>query len=140
MKNTFKRIAVIALAVIMCVSAAVPAFAAGNACPGVGKTHTAFNCTYVEANKQEATCDAAGFVTGKCTTCATIFSVSQTEALGHTWETTAAICGTAASRTCKVCDKVESVGAELDHLYTAWTLTEGECGVAGARVTRTCVY
>ena len=140
MKNTFKRIAVIALAVIMCVSAAVPAFAAGNACPGVGKTHTAFNCTYVEANKQEATCDAAGFVTGKCTTCATIFSVSQTEALGHTWETTAAICGTAASRTCKVCDKVESVGAVLDHLYTAWTLTEGECGVAGARVTRTCVY
>ncbi len=141
MKNTFKRIAVIALAVVMCVSAVVPAFAAGNACPGDGKTHTAYNCTYVEVSKQEATCETAGSVTGKCTTCGVIFSVSQTEALGHDWDTTTqAVCGYAASKTCKRCGDEETVGAVLNHLYTAWTLAEGECGVVGARITRECVY
>ena len=140
MKNTFKRIAVIALAVVMCVSAAVPAFAAGNACPGTDKQHTAFNCTYVEANKQEATCTAAGFVTGKCTTCSAIFSVSQTEALGHTWETPDAICGSVVYKTCTVCGAKDDKAIEREHLYTAWTLTEGTCGTANARITRTCVY
>lgn len=141
MKNTFKRIAVIALAVLMCVSAVVPAFAAGNACPGDGKTHTAYNCTYQEVSKQEATCETAGSVTGKCTTCGTIFSVSQTEALGHDWDVaTTAVCGYASTKTCKRCGEEETVGAVLEHLYTAWTLAEGECGVPGARITRECVW
>ncbi len=141
MKNTFKRIAVIALAVLMCVSAVVPSFAAGNACPGDGKTHTAFNCTYQEVSKQEATCDTAGSVTGKCKTCGTIFSVSHTDALGHDWDaTTQAVCGYASTKTCKRCEKVETVGAVLEHLYTAWTLAEGECGVVGARITKECVW
>lgn len=141
MKNTFKRIAVIALAVLMCVSAAMPAFAAGNACPGEGKTHTAYNCTYQEVSKQEATCETAGAVTGKCTTCGTIFSVSQTAALGHDWDvTTQAVCGYASTKTCKRCETVETVGAVLEHLFTAWTLAEGECGVPGARITRECVW
>ena len=141
MKNTFKRIAVIAMAVLMCVSAVVPAFAAGNVCPGEGNTHTAYNCTYVEANKQEATCETAGFVTGKCVTCQAVFTVSQTEALDHDWDAVVpAVCGFAATKTCKVCGTEEEVGTVLDHLYTAWTLAEGTECKEGARITKTCVF
>ena len=47
MKNIFKKIAVIALVMIMCVSSIVPSIsAAETTCPGKDYTHTAANCSY----------------------------------------------------------------------------------------------
>lgn len=139
MKHTFKKAAAIILAALMCVSAMVPVFAA-NTCPGTGKTHTAYNCTYVQVSEQKATCETEGFVTGKCTTCSAVFNASQSPALGHDWnDIVPATCDSAATRTCKVCSKKITVSPALTHLYTAYTVSGGVCKT-GERITRTCIY
>ena len=138
MKHTFKKVAAIVLAVLMCVTAIVPAVAATEtACPGAGKTHTAVNCSYIQASVQAATCDESGFVIGQCTTCATKFTVSQTDALGHDWDAVVASCTKDATKTCKVCKKVETVAKASGHSFGEWTLASGVCK-AGERITRTC--
>ena len=86
MRNTFKRIVALTLTALMCISLITPVFAAKVACPGAGSTHTAYNCRYVTLLKQEATCTTEGLVTGRCKTCAAVFTISQTDALGHEWK------------------------------------------------------
>ena len=135
MKHTFKKAAAIILAALMCVSAMVPVFAA-NTCPGTGKTHTAYNCTYVQVSEQKATCETEGFVTGKCTTCSAVFNASQSPAPGHDWnDIVPATCDSAATRTCKVCSKKITVSPALTHLYTAYTVSGGVCKT-GERIRR----
>ena len=86
MKNIFKKIAVVTLAVLMCLGSITPmAYAAENKCPGTSKPHSALNCSYVVLAEEAATCDNQGFVTGKCSACGVTFAASTTPALGHNW-------------------------------------------------------
>ena len=50
MKNNFKRVFALLIAVVMCVTCVLPVFASGEAatCPGAGEVHTKANCVEVE--------------------------------------------------------------------------------------------
>ncbi len=140
MKNIFKKIAVVALAMIMCVSAAVPvAFAEEAKCPGEGKTHTSANCDYVVVSQNEASCEVGGFVTGKCNGCSATFVVNSVDELGHDWEVGAVSCLTATKKTCKRCGKEEIVpGSATGHSFGEW-ITKGDKGCfVGNRRYRVC--
>ena len=129
MKNIFKKIAVVALAMIMCVGAAMPVtFAEDAKCPGAGKTHAAGNCDYRVIAQAEASCEAVGFVTAQCTGCSVTFVLNSTEELGHDWETGEVSCLSATKKTCKRCGKVEELpGSATGHAYGEW-ITKGENG------------
>ncbi len=138
MKHTFKKVVVLALTVIMCLSAIMPsATAATTTCPGQGATHTAYNCTYTEGASSAAKCDAAGSVLGVCNDCGDKFILRTVEATGHDWEYSAADCDTASYRTCKTCKKVELVKAAAGHAWGDWVVTGGVCRVGEQRV-QTC--
>ena len=140
MKNIFKKIAVVALAMIMCVGAAMPAaFAADAKCPGSGNIHTSVNCDYTVIAQTEASCEADGFVTGKCNACAVTFVVSSVEELGHDWEANEVTCLTAATKTCKLCGKVETIpGTAVGHVYGEWFVKSEEGCAVGAKRYRVC--
>ena len=140
MKNIFKKIAVVALAMIMCVGAAMPAaFAADAKCPGNGNIHTSVNCDYTVIAETEASCEAGGFVTAKCNACAVTFVVNSVEELGHDWETNEVICLTATTKTCKRCGKEEAIpGAAVGHVYGEWFVKSEEGCAVGAKRYRVC--
>ena len=141
MKHTFKKVAAILLAALMCVSTMVPTFAADTAkCPGENATHDANNCTFVQVSEQKATCTTEGFVTGRCTSCSKIFNASRTDALGHDWnDIVPATCDAPSTKTCKVCKTEVTVSPKLTHLYTAYSVSGGVCKV-GERISRECIY
>lgn len=134
MKHTFKKVVVLALTVIMCLSTIVPsAMAAAVTCPGANANHTAYNCTYTESTVA-ATCEAAGSVVGVCNGCGDQFYIGTVEATGHDWEISAADCDTASYRTCKTCKKVELVKAAAGHAWGDWAVSGGVCRVGEKRV------
>ena len=61
MKHTFKKFAVIVLAVLMCMGSVVPTVTAAETCPGT-VAHTSLNCTYTVVGKTDASCEADGHV------------------------------------------------------------------------------
>lgn len=140
MKNIFKKIAVVALAMIMCVGAAMPVtFAEDAKCPGEGKTHAVGNCDYKVVSQSEATCESGGFVTGMCKTCSATFVVNSTEKLGHDWEIGEVSCLVETKKTCKRCgDKQTVPGSATGHTFGEW-ITKGDKGcVIGNRRYRVC--
>jgi len=140
MKNIFKKIAVVALAMIMCVSAAMPVtFAEEARCPGEGKTHTSANCDYAVVAQSDATCELGGSVTGKCNKCAVTFVVNSTEKLGHDWETGEVSCLAATKKICKRCGEEEVIpGSATGHAFGEW-ITKGDKGCfVGNRRYRVC--
>ena len=135
MKHTFKKVVVLALAVLMCVSSIMPsAMAAENTCPGANAPHTTANCSYTETTTTEATCEATGVVMGKCNTCKADVVVRTVEAKAHDWDVTAASCDTIGIRTCKVCKKTEQTQAALGHSWGDWVVNGGVCRVGEVRV------
>ena len=138
MKNIFKKIAVIALVMIMCVSSIVPSISATETiCPGENNSHRADNCTYTVVAKTEVSCEADGIVTGQCNSCGTKFVADKTDALGHDWDVAAATCTAPITKTCKVCGEVKKTTGSADHVWTEWTVTGGVCKI-GERRSRTC--
>ena len=140
MKNIFKKIAVVALAMIMCISAAVPVtFAEDAKCPGEGKTHTSGNCDYKVVAQNEASCEIGGFVTGQCNKCSATFVVNSTDELGHDWVAGDVSCLSATVKTCKRCGKEEAVpGSATGHAFGEW-ITKGDKGCfVGNRRYRVC--
>ena len=104
MKNIFKKIAVVTLAVLMCLGSITPiASAAENKCPGTGKPHSVANCSYTVLDQVAPTCNADGFVTGRCTACNVTFAASSTAALGHNWGDVVVNCNEGGTKTCKRC-------------------------------------
>ena len=138
MKNIFKKIAVVALVMIMCVSSIVPSISATETkCPGEGYTHTADNCSYTVVAKADATCEAAGTVTGKCNLCETKFVAETIAALGHDYKAAAAAkCTDDVKMTCTLCGDVKPVEG-TNCTWSKWTVTGGVCKI-GERRTRTC--
>jgi len=137
MKNNFKKLAAVVLALVMCVSTLVPVFAAEDVCPGEGAVHTATNCTYTVVGTTEADCDTNGAVTGRCNTCLVTFAVSTTPALGHKYETIEGDCTTGARQVCATCGDTKNVAAAADHQWATYVVDGGECKI-GATVTKTC--
>lgn len=139
MKNIFKKIAVVALVMIMCVSSIVPSIAAAETtCPGKGEAHRADNCSsYTVIAKTEATCSADGSVTGQCNLCGDRFVVETVKALGHDWNIPTDVCEGTIVRTCNTCGKTGEFGDAPGHKWSEWTVTGGVCKV-GERRSRTC--
>ncbi len=140
MKNIFKKIAVVALAMIMCVSAAMPVtFAEDAKCPGVGKTHTSGNCDYKVIAQTEASCEIGGSVTGQCNVCSATFVVNSTAELKHDWVMGEVDCLSATKKTCSRCGKEEAVaGSATGHAFGEW-ITKGDKGCfVGNRRYRVC--
>lgn len=138
MKNIFKKIAVMALVMIMCVSSIVPSISAVETiCPGEGYTHTADNCSYTVIAKTEATCLEDGIVTGQCNLCGKRFVADYVEALGHDWDVSAATCEASIVKTCKTCGVTHTTGEIPGHTWSEWTVTGGVCKI-GERRSRTC--
>ncbi len=124
MKN-FKKIAAVVLALIMCVSTIVPAFAADAACPGEGKTHTVDNCSYEVVSVKAATCEEKGITTYKCNECDTQFATTQASLGAHEYVESIIepTCTTKGTKTL-VCSKCNDIKSEdIDALGHAWEYT-----------------
>ena len=119
MRNNFKRIAAVVLALIMSVSALVPAFAADADCPAV---HTVDNCEYTVISEKAATCTEDGIATYACNACGTQFVAVTPKSGAHKYDESviAATCTTAGTLTkvCSLCGdtKTETLKA-TGHVY-----------------------
>ena len=89
MKQRMRRISALLLALVLCASMMVPAFAAEESanCPGVGQIHKKSNCSYGEAIAvNEAGCGKQGYTVYQCTECETYFADDFVESFGdHEW-------------------------------------------------------
>lgn len=144
MKNTFKKVAAVVLAVLMCVSAMVPTFAAST-CPGASVLHTAANCTsYKDVTVQEPTCTVPGAKTAICTTCSAVVQLETIPTVAHAWDAPAAcleskVAGQLPVRTCGTCGKTETY-VPADHTWTAWSFVSSNvkaCAV-NEKIARQC--
>ena len=137
MKKTMKKILSFALVLAMCVSVALPIFAAAPECPGnVNKDHFKTNCTYTYVDTYEPKCTERGYTVYQCNGCGKYFADDFTQNLEqHDYQvTTAPTCGVAGSEKCTKCGDERDVAA-LEH---AWTPSADICGEPGKKITQTC--
>ena len=88
----------VCLMVVSALPMAVFAESAEAVCPGKGQPHSASNCTSTLLTEVKATCEKSGYVLNACTTCATPFVVSTSEALECVEDTIEAVDGTCGTK------------------------------------------
>ncbi len=76
MKNNFRKVCALVLAVVMCIGTILPVFASEGGestvkCPGEGQVHTAENCDATLHETKEAGCGQAGYEIWICNGCDT---------------------------------------------------------------------
>jgi hypothetical protein len=118
-----KTLFAIILAVMICATSIVPAFATTSTCPGNASIHTADNCSYTEISTKAATCKETGYTTYACTTCASEFVVSIPKLTSHQYtetviESTCIRTGRV-TKLCSVCGDYSVT--ETDALGHNWT-------------------
>ncbi len=132
-----KKILSFALVLAMCVSVALPIFAAEPECPGnVNKDHFKTNCTYTYVDTYAPKCGERGYTVYQCNGCGKYFADDFTQNLEqHDYQvTTAPTCGEAGSEKCTKCGDEQPITA-LEH---AWTPSANICGEPGEKITQTC--
>ena len=133
MKKTTKKILALALVLVMCVSVALPAFAAAPECPGnATKDHFKTNCTYTYIDTYAPKCGERGYTVYQCNGCNKYFADDFTENTEeHDYDvTTAATCLEAGTKTCTKCGDEKPVAA-LGH---AWNPSANICGKDGVEL------
>ncbi len=147
MRNNFRKVCALVLAIVMCIGTILPVFASEGGetatCPGAlnPNAHTKENCEYVEYHKQEPTCGVNGYTVYKCTICTALFVADHLPAidgceftvindnhLGDGWYTTKApTCGVEGEKTriCKVHNKTFT--EKLDALTHKWENQDADC-------------
>ena len=88
----------VCLMVVSALPMAAFAESAAAVCPGEGQPHNASNCTSALLKEVKATCEKSGYVLNACTTCATPFVVSTSEALECVVDTIEAVDGTCGTK------------------------------------------
>lgn len=148
MKNTMKKMLAVVLVLVMCVSVAMPVFAAEATakCPGdATKQHTKDNCDAeaVVGGKHEPTCQKQGYTVYQCKGCDKYFADDIVAPLGGAegqcdWEVvTPATCATPGKQVCKRCGAVDEISTDtVPHQYE-WD-TDATCGFPGAKKIGIC--
>jgi hypothetical protein len=146
MKNTMKKMLAVVLVLVMCVSVAMPVFAAEAApkCPGAKLTdptkaeHMKSNCDYEFIAKHEKSCEKQGYTVYQCKGCGVYFADDIVPSNGGvcTWVIDkAATCTEAGEKHCSVCGAKEVI-EKVAHKYV-WD-TNATCGLIGAKRVGTC--
>lgn len=142
MKNTMKKMLAVVLVLVMCVSVAMPVFAADPKCPGDAEDqHTKENCDYVAVvgGKHEPTCSKQGYTVYQCEGCQAYFADDIVPDLEGDCQWTvdvAATCAKAGKQHCTRCGAVEEISATGNHDYE-WD-TDATCGFPGEKKTGIC--
>ncbi|MBQ3012181.1 MAG: hypothetical protein IJD74_01425 [Clostridia bacterium] len=139
MKKTMKKILSFALAMVMCASLAIPAFATEPTCPGVNEDHFKTNCTYTYVDTYAPKCGERGYTVYQCNGCNKYFADDFTENTEqHDYQQTKApTCTELGTEKCTKCGDERDVAA-LGH---DWTPSANVCGQDGAElkeITQTC--
>lgn len=146
MKKTMKKVLALVLTVLMCVSVAVPVFAADATCPGADKAgeHTKANGKVVSTTP--SICGEDGYTVYECNTCHVYFLDDIVLATGqHKYEKEGAIvaatCTADGYKICDVCGHKTKNGDKTGHnLPTTWTLVNNgkDCDAGVVKEERKC--
>lgn len=151
MKNNFKRVFALLLAVVMCMTCTLPVFATNGetgTCPeaGVAAKHTKNNCDAIEIDTVDPACETTGYTVYQCNVCKVYFMDDIVKAIdGCQWGPEVRVepdCENDGSVTkhCSVhnFDKVTTLPA-TGHNMSGWTPDGAICTEGGATESQYCL-